>query len=382
MNNKSRWILFPCIIILLILSILPALTGCSSATSATSATSNAPAKTTAAATSTAAASTAAAKVETIEVNYIVPARGLVGQEIETVQKWMDAVEADSNGQVKFNVLVGATTDQDLYDAVVAKTGDAGDEVIMVNPGRFPILEMPFICDVGTICTQPSQAVWDFWQAYPTEIGKEFADIQILAFFAAPTSPVGYGISTPSKPIRTLDDTKGLKVGGGSMYTMQLATAMGMAPMQVPPNLVYDNLSKGVIDAYFTDAEMLDSFKLADIIKYYTQVNFLFSPFWFGYNKDSWNKLPADIQKIMQDDAAKIPGWSDAYSKKATYAALEAAKTNKNLEVITISDDELAKWQALQDPIQQEFLTNLAKSEGVDAQKMFDTLTSLYAKYSQ
>ena len=141
---------------------------------------------------------------------------------------------------------------------------------------------------------------------------------------------------------------------------------------------FANLSKAVE----LEPEMLDAFKLSELVRYYHVVNFHFMPFWLGMNKNAWNKLPEDIQKILQDEAAKIPAWADAYHVEAAVRALEFAKKQYGLEVVEIEEEEIAKWRSLQDPIQQEYIDKLKTKKGIDAQKIFDTLNDLYRKYDQ
>ena len=321
-------------------------------------------------------------VSTYEIKYTVASRGIIGEEIATVKQWMDSVEQASNGRVKFKVLVGSTTDTDNYEALIAGTGDLASNMTAVSPGRFPIMEMMTICDIGTTCKRPAQVAWDLWKTYQQEIDKEFSEIQLLGFWASAPSPMGLGFATVDKPVYTLEDAKGLKIGQNSEYGMKTCAALGMATVPAGPPVVYENLQRKIMDGSFMDPEMMDSFKLAELVKYYHAVNFHFMPFWFGVNKNSWSRLPADIQKILQDEAAKIPAWADAYHTEAALKAIESAKAKYGLQVIEIDKDEIARWRALQDPIQQEYLEKLQKDKGIDAQKIFDTLNSLYEKYDE
>lgn len=319
---------------------------------------------------------------TYEIKYTVPARGIIGEEVATVKRWMDSVEEAGNGRVKFKVLVGSTTDTDNYEALVAGIGDLASNMTTMTPGRFPTMDIMSICDIGTTCKRPAQVAWDLWKIYQKEIDEEFSEIKLLAFWASAPSPIGLGFATVDKPVHTLEDVKGLKMGQNSEFGIKTCVALGMAPIPTGPAAVYENLQRKIMDGSFMDPEMMDSFKLSELVKYYHAVNFQFIPFWFGFNKDSWDKLPAEIQEILQDEAAKIPGWADAYHREAALNAIETAKSKYGLEVIEIDKDEIARWRALQDPIQQEYIAKLQKDKGVDAQKIFDTLNSLYAKYDK
>lgn len=317
-----------------------------------------------------------------EIKYTVPARGIIGEEVATVKQWMDSVEQASNGRVRFKVLVGSTTDSDNYDALVAGVGDLASNMTTMTPGRFPIMDIMSICDIGTTCRHPAQVAWELWKIYENEIEQEFSEIQLLAFWASAPSPIGIGFATVDKPIRTLEDAKGLKIGQNSEFGIKTCAALGMSPIPAGPPVAYENLQRKIMDGSFMDPEMMESFKLSELVKYYHNVNFHFMPFWFGLNKDSWDRLPADIQKIMQDEAVKIPAWADEYHTKAAQEAIDAAREQYGLQVIEIADDEIARWRALQDPVQEEYLSELQKDKGIDAHKIFDTLNMLYEKYDE
>ena len=319
---------------------------------------------------------------TYEIKYTVPARGIIGEEVATVKQWMDSVEKASNDRVKFKILVGSTTDTDNYEALIAGTGDLASNMTTATPGRFPTMDMMMICDIGTTCKHPAQVAWELWKIYQKEIDKEFSEIKLLAFWASAPSPIGIGFATVDKPVYTLEDAKGLKIGQNSEFGIKTCVALGMAPIPAGPPAVYENLQRKIMDGSFMDPEMMDTFKLSELVKYYHAVNFHFMPFWFGFNKNSWSKLPADIQQIMQEEAAKIPGWADAYHTQAALEAIETAKSEYGLKVIEIQRDEIERWRALQDPVQQEYIEKLHKEKGIDAQEIFDTLNSLYEKYDK
>ncbi|OGO14814.1 MAG: hypothetical protein A2Z02_04320 [Chloroflexi bacterium RBG_16_48_7] len=364
-NRLSLVILYVLVSIVLI---LPSIAGCAAST--------APAGT------SAPAAPATPAGQTYELKYTLAARGIIGEEIPTAKQWMDDVEKASNGKVKFKVLVGSTTDLDNYDAVVAGTGDFGHNLTAMSPGRFSIMDLMTICDLDATCKGPAQVAYDLWKAFPQEIEKEFSDIKLVGVWAAAPNPMGLGFGTVDKPIRTLADAKGVKMGMSSEFGMKTGMALGMVPAPAPPPVIYEQLQKKILDGSGMDPEMLDAFKLSEVIKYYHLVQLNFMPFWFGFNKQSWAKLPADIQKIILDEAAKIPGRADAYHTAAAKQAIDSAKAKYGLQIVEIDKAEMAKWKALQDPVQKEYLDKLKKDKNIDAQKIFDKLTELYAKYDK
>lgn len=111
-----------------------------------------------------------------------------------------------------------------------------------------------------------------------------------------------GVSLLSKkPIRTVEDLKGLKVrvGGGLGATLKAA---GASPVSVSPAEIYTSLSTGVIDGVvYGGVAVADRLKLQEIAKYWM------TPYLLGthnivvylVNLKTWNELPDDLKAILQ-----------------------------------------------------------------------------------
>ena len=154
----------------------------------------------------------------------------------------------------------------------------------------------------------------------------------------------------TKPVRTLEDLKGLKIRAQGQDG-QVAKALGAAAQALPMSEMYDALSKGVVDGVLVDASVLISFRLGDVIKYITDCSpavgnaFLF---YVTMNNNTWNKLPPDIQNTFRETC-------DEYIEKAAVAinqqnidGLQYA-LNAGAELFELPDSEIARWKALADP---------------------------------
>jgi TRAP-type mannitol/chloroaromatic compound transport system substrate-binding protein len=116
-------------------------------------------------------------------------------------------------------------------------------------------------------------------------------------------PIGIdGITLWSKkPIRTMNDFKGLKVRSTGLPAETLKKA-GCTPVFFPGSELYQALQSGVCDAahwgaVYTGAEM----KFNEITKYIVQPDLArVSNAEISVNKKLWDKLPKDIQRILED----------------------------------------------------------------------------------
>jgi TRAP-type mannitol/chloroaromatic compound transport system substrate-binding protein len=105
----------------------------------------------------------------------------------------------------------------------------------------------------------------------------------------------------NKPLNTVKDLEGLKVrtagDDAAIFSM-----MGASPTSVPPPEIYENMQRGVIDAFQLNAPSIDkSISLYEVVDY-TYVSPIRQPaeyHVFYINRDSWNNLPDNFKVIWQ-----------------------------------------------------------------------------------
>jgi len=97
----------------------------------------------------------------------------------------------------------------------------------------------------------------------------------------------------------MEDLRGMKVRSVGRQA-DMVKALGATPVAMDPADMYEALRRAVLDGVVGPAEMLQGWKLADLIKYVTvPKGFGNAPlFYIVMNKEKWDKLPADIQKTF------------------------------------------------------------------------------------
>jgi len=147
----------------------------------------------------------------------------------------------------------------------------------------------------------------------------------------------------TKPIRTMDDLKGMKIRTPSAAQSEQLKALGATPIDMPVTQIYSSLDRGVIDATMIPLSAALDFKLIEVVKYFTINTPLGrSPFLVAMNAERYNKLAPDLRKIIDDTTGLSLSLkaAEVYDKK-NQAALAAAR--KDREVITLSDAERKRW---------------------------------------
>ena len=115
------------------------------------------------------------------------------------------------------------------------------------------------------------------------------------------------ITTAEKPIVQPKDLQGMKlrVPPSPLWTSMFKD-FGASPASVNFAEVYSALQTHVVEGQENPLSIIYTGKLYEVQKYCSLTNHMWDGFWFLGNKDSFSRLPADLQTIVQnaiDDAA-------------------------------------------------------------------------------
>ncbi len=196
--------------------------------------------------------------------------------------------------------------------------------------------------------------------------KEFADVGIV-FLGAGSSDV-YGLLT-TKPVRTADDLKGLRLRSGGAPYSRWAEHFGATGVAMGVGDTFEGMSQGTIDG--TMASVVDalSFRLIDVAKYVTRVPIgtYHVTSNFTVAKSTWDSL-SDQEKAWVVAAAARANFdlTDRWAYQLPAAAMDAIKKTK-IEVI---DPDPAFLEASNAFIAEDEATRVAEG-GAMAQHFVD-----------
>ena len=233
-------------------------------------------------------------------------------------RWSEGLEKSSGGRIAVKRFPSAQMGPTPQHYDFARTGQADVSWFLHGgtPGRFPLTEiinLPFMvgsAEIGTKTLNDAQLRSKYLDA-------EHKGLKVLMLF---THQPG-GPHTTKKPIRSLDDFKGLRLRFASPTVRDLVAALGATPVGVPPTEIAEQLQKGTIDGAFMDYGGVGiAFKLGGTIKYSTELYAYVTSFGLGMNEDFWNRLSPDLKKLVTDsvtgkekevgeawDALDVPG---------------------------------------------------------------------------
>ncbi|MEF2070267.1 TRAP transporter substrate-binding protein [Consotaella aegiceratis] len=179
-------------------------------------------------------------------------------------------------------------------------------------------------------------------------------------------------SLPStKPIRTVEDLKGLKLRAPEGMVYDIFSKAGATPVNLPGSEVYTSLEKGVIDAAdYTVFATNQAQGLHGFAKYPSYPGFHSLPMVsVSINKQIWDGLPDDLKTILETATDSMAYEMVAKLKQRDIEAVAEARQDPNIEIVDLPPEERAKFRNI---ARQEWEVWAKKNE--ITQKYYDSVT--------
>lgn len=232
---------------------------------------------------------------------------------------------------------------ELYRQTVQGITDATFTLPGYTSNDFPIMALTELPGTAKNADDGTRKLWAKFDKF---LAREYKDTKVLMLWNSDSA----SLMSKSKPIRTLEDLKGMKIRTPSAAQSAQLEALGATPIDMPVTQIYNNLDRGVIDATMIPMSAALDFKLIEVAKYFTiDAPLGRSPFLVAMNRARYEKLPADLKKIIDTTTGLNLSLKGAatYDKKNN-EALAAAK--KDRELIPLSPQERARWIAAFKPM--------------------------------
>jgi TRAP-type C4-dicarboxylate transport system substrate-binding protein len=268
-------------------------------------------------------------------------------------KYCDELNKKLVGKVELTHYTGSTllSAPKIAAGVSSGIADIGLSNLAYTRGRFPvmeIMELPLGYPSAWIAGHVAN---DFYNKFKP---KDFDGYHVL-MLSTSTPNV---IQTLNKPVKTLEDLKGLKLRGTGRLG-DIVKALGATPVPIETPDLYDSLKRGVIEGAYISAETLKGFKTGEVQKYVTSSWKVGSTYCFYVlmNKQKWNSLPADVKKVISEFSKEfIERWTVEWNK----IDIEAWEyfTKQGGQIISISDAEAARWIKAAEPVIDDYKKDL------------------------
>jgi TRAP-type C4-dicarboxylate transport system substrate-binding protein len=261
-----------------------------------------------------------------------------------VRKFAAEVQQRTNGSLAFEIYPGSSLMKTVAQFSALRRGAldltlyplayAGGEVPEVNIGLMP-------------CLVSSYAQGMAWKnsaiGHELEAVLDKRGVKILTWIWQ-----AGGVASRAGGVVNPDDTKGLKIRGGSREMDLMLKAAGGIISSVSSDEIYAAMQTGSLDAAVTSSTSLISFRLQEIAKNVTSGRG--GSFWFMLepllmSKAIYDSLTPDEQKAISEVGTAQEPWA-LQQAKADDDALAAIYGKAGVTVSDFNADALGKWRTI------------------------------------
>lgn len=317
---------------------------------------------------------AAQETITLKVAHFLPPSSTAHAKF--IEPWCAKIAKESNNRLKCQIYpamqLGGSPPQ-LFDQARDGVADIVWTLPGYQAGRFVVseaFELPFMIkntEAG------SRALWNYATKNAT---KEFEGVHPIVFHLHD----GNTLHTVKKPVKTLEDFRGLKLRAPTRQSTKMIAAFGATPVPMPLPQAPEALSKGVIDGALVPWEVAPSIKLEEIVGYHIETDPSLpqpsnSVFIFGMNQARYNSLPPDLKKVIDNnsgaEASAAVGKIFAEAGVAGRKLTEKTKSN----FYTVPAAEVQRWQKASEGVINDWVKDVS-AKGYDGRKLLEEARSL------
>ena len=150
------------------------------------------------------------------------------------------------------------------------------------------------------------------------------------------------ITCATRPIRSAADMQGLKIRvPGSPLYLDFFKSLGAITTSMNINRLYAALKSGVVEAQEDPLDVAELFKLYEVQKYMSMTNHSWSGYNLLANLKAWQRLPPDVQRVIERNGRKFAGLQRADTVKMN-GGLRAELTRRGM---IFNDADTASFRA-------------------------------------
>ena len=221
-----------------------------------------------------------------------------------VVNWAATVEKESDGLLQIQVYPGGSIADigSIYDRLrdgVADIAFGNFSPVADQFRKTYVFSLPFMTEHSATS---SVAIWRLYQR--GAFTDEFKDVRPIALF-------GFGQSTLHfvKPIKSVDDLKGMKILVSSRTAGRLVELLGAAPISMLSDQSYAALQHGLGQGIASTLTGMQVFKFDEITKYHVEMPLGESFGYVFFNKASYARLPDKAKQVVDKETG------EAFSKR-------------------------------------------------------------------
>jgi len=211
---------------------------------------------------------------------------------------------------------------------------------------------------------------------PKYFKPEFEQQEVYFAYQAITS--AYDLMS-KKPVRRLEDFKGLKIGIPS-GDPEVGAALGAVFVQIPFPDLYVSMQQGMIDAIAWTNSAFIAYKIPELAKYHTTLNLTVATIDACVNRAAFDALPPDMQdaflhfqQLVSPALTQVVGINAVNEAKAAYAAA-------GVETIVMEPAEMDRVRKAVEPLVEKWAAE-QEAAGRPARALLADIRRLEEKYA-
>ncbi len=298
--------------------------------------------------------------------------------MKATQLIMDKVENASKGRLKFEYYYSDSLlpAKQALDGLKEKVADIATLIPAYTPGKLPLLSVGYVPVTSKSYFAAAMAMADFCQTPEVKAELDRWGIRYLSHLE--TSPNGVW---SRKPISSIADMKGMKIRSiGAQST--LAKALGAVPVATLGTEIYTALQRGTLDGAIANPTWGVGYRFQEPCSTYFRLNFGAVPHILAINKDAWNKIPADLQKMFGDLLEETARMGIEIYEGMGEKGLKESEAAGKIQITTPSPEDVALLEkTAKETVWKDWVEKINK-KGLPGQRVLDNYLKLNAKWEK
>jgi TRAP-type C4-dicarboxylate transport system substrate-binding protein len=298
---------------------------------------------------------------------------------DSIKNYVSAVNEKARGRVKIQVYWDSELGkvQDTLKMLQTGIADIGYLVTAYVQWEIPLNAaggLPFMTTGYRIAPQALKALYDEWPPMQKELTK--AGVRPLYFSQSHEHYMGI-----NRPIAGLKDLRGMRIWGGG-YWANMLKELGATHVPLTTPEVYEALRNSIIDGFITTFVQIVGEKFYKYTKYLVTWPFgggVVNP--TAISLKAWDKISPADQKIMMDEAGKVPAWLADQTDAEFSSKLNFLKEN-GVHQITLTAADITRGIEIGKPAIYDAWLATCKEKGVPGQEFIERYVAKIEQFTK
>lgn len=264
------------------------------------------------------------------------------------QPFVDEVKERTNGELTVKLYLNKVLGGTAQQLKIVETGvaDFANILPIYTKGRFPLVtvaELPLMFDNAVEATTTMNSVKE-------QFDDDFNTVKLMDFMITAPSV----LLTSEKPLASLVDLQGMNIRASS--GANVLTNFGANLVAMPVTDTYLAMERGAVDGTVIPFGSMFSYKFEEVSKYVNPLNLYSVTTANIMNKDTWESLTPEQQKIIQEASDRLALNSAKSQDISTDGAREKIEP-LGIEVVAFPEDDMNKLKEKAKPEWDKWVAN-------------------------